>query len=144
MSRERVAIAAGRWLTTGPMMKLALTVTLLMIIASGCGGGSESDRLGVGAQCDNTDDCLQEATPQTCLNFKGGYCGVANCMHDTDCPEDSACIAHEDGINYCFRICIEKAECNANRDVDNEANCSSSVTFTDGTMGRKACVPPSS
>ena len=30
-----------------------------------------------------------------------------------------------------------------NRDLENEANCSSNVVFTDQTNGRKACVPPS-
>jgi hypothetical protein len=65
------------------------------------------------------------------------------CTHDADCPDKSACIMHTDGINYCFRTCVDKPDCNANRDVDNESNCSSSVTFVDGTMGRKACVPPS-
>jgi hypothetical protein len=80
---------------------------------------------------------------QSCLQFKGGYCGEADCLHDTDCPASSACIAHDDGTNYCFRTCLDKAECNENRDPENESNCSSSVTFVDGDMGRKACVPPS-
>jgi len=47
-------------------------------------------------------------------------------------------------VNYCFRICVDKAECNLNRDVDVEANCSSSVDFVDGKKGAKACIPPSS
>jgi hypothetical protein len=52
---------------------------------------------------------------------------------------------HTDGMNYCFRNCIDKAECNANRDPANEANCSSNVTFVEPAknQGLKACVPPS-
>jgi hypothetical protein len=123
------------------MRKLAL---IAIVFAFGCGDdGTEADRLGIGAQCTESNECDTEMG-QSCLAFKGGYCGEANCLHDTDCPDSSACIAHTDGMNYCFRTCIDKAECNENRDVENEANCSSSVTFVDGTMGRKACVPPSS
>lgn len=105
--------------------------------------GSDADDLGVGAQCAGNDQCDAD-TNQVCLSFKGGYCGTMGCARDTDCPTDSACIKHTDNVNYCFRTCADKANCNANRDAANEANCSSSVTFVDGTMGRKACVPPSS
>ena len=114
-------------------------------ILAACGGGSEADRLGIGAECAVMDDCAQpEGFAETCLTqFKGGYCGIQGCVNDLDCVEDSACVAHTDGNNYCFRICIDKPDCNVNRALENEANCSSSVTFTDGTLGRKACVPPS-
>ena len=77
-----------------------------------------------------------------CLpQFRGGYCGLQGCLHDTDCPAASACVT-EGGTNYCFRICVEKVECNVNREAANESNCSSSTTFVDGTQGRKACLPP--
>src|SRR5512134_266237 len=121
----------------------ASLVVLVAVLCAACGGGSEADNLGVGAQCESTDQCDEEIGLLCLPQFKGGYCGLANCVNDLDCPEDSACIAHEDGVNYCFRICIDKPDCNANRDLENEANCSSSATFTDGTQGRKACVPPS-
>ena len=122
--------------------------TLLILWFAGCGSdGSEADRLGVGAECVATEDC-DEDTEQECLQeFAGGYCGISNCESDLDCPETSACIAHEEGgstTNYCFRTCAEKFECNENRSVDNESNCSSNVVFIDGAQGRKACVPPSS
>ena len=74
---------------------------------------------------------------------KGGYCGLTGCKADGDCPESSKCVTHTDGKNYCFRSCADKAECNANRDADNESNCSSNVTFADGSKSGKACVPPS-
>ena len=120
-------------------------VGLICVVALVSCGGSEADELGVGAQCTAMEDCEQpEGFTEMCLTqFKGGYCGIQGCTSDLDCVEDSACIAHEDGINYCFRVCIDKPDCNENRDLENESNCSSSVTFTDGTQGRKACVPPS-
>lgn len=122
-------------------MRVAIALALLLCA---CGNDSEADRLGVGAQCESNDEC-DEDTNQSCLmQFAGGYCGIEGCVNDLDCPEDSACIAHTDGTNYCFRTCVDKPDCNANRDVDNEANCSSSVDFVDGANGRKACVPPSS
>jgi len=124
------------------MLKLGLIA--LLVGALGCGDdGTEADKLGVGAQCTKNEDCNDDPLPQTCLSFKGGYCGLSPCAHDTDCPDASACIKHTDNVNYCFRICADKPECNRNRDVANEANCSSSVDFVDGAMGRKACVPPS-
>src|SRR5262245_43690251 len=124
---------------------MRILAVLLVAVSSlcACGDGTEADRLGVGAECTSNDQC-DVVTNQRCLTqFKGGYCGIQACAHDTDCPDVSACIAHTDGQNYCFRLCIDKPECNVNRSVVNESNCSSSVVFVDGTMGRKACVPPS-
>lgn len=113
----------------------------LLVAHSAC--SSNADNLGVGAQCTKTSECNTSAHEVCLTQFKGGYCGLEGCAHDTDCPTDSACIMHTDGNNYCFRICSTKTDCNANRDPVNEANCSSSVTFVDPANGRKACVPPS-
>jgi hypothetical protein len=126
-------------------MRLILAISIAVLLAA-CGDDTEADRQYVGGQCTATDDCYQEGDfPQLCLTqFKGGYCGLEDCLGDEDCPEASACIAHTDGMNYCFRICSDKGQCNRNRDLDNEANCSSSIEFVDGASGRKACVPPSS
>jgi hypothetical protein len=122
---------------------MRLQALVLLVFLAPCGDDTEADRLGVGAECTANDQC-DEDTNQTCLAFKGGYCGLLGCVHDTDCPQPSACIAHTDGMNYCFRTCVDKPECNVNRTVENESNFVSSVTFVDGTQGRKACVPPSS
>jgi hypothetical protein len=119
----------------------AVGLVFVMVAASAC--ASNADALGVGAQCTATSEC-DTAQSEVCLDqFKGGYCGLEGCMHDTDCPTDSACIAYTDGHNYCFRTCAVKDDCNANRDPITEANCSSSVTFVDPQLSRKACVPPS-
>jgi hypothetical protein len=117
---------------------------LVVIAACGCGSSnqSEANRRGVGAACSTSTDCTE--TGQTCLTaFKGGYCGVSGCTHDTDCPQGSACVTADDQTNYCFLICTTKTDCNLHRTADVESNCESSLTFIDGTMNRKVCVPPS-
>jgi hypothetical protein len=118
---------------------LAIALTVMMYAC-----GSDADDYGVGAECTTNDQCSQDPVMQTCLMFKGGYCGIVGCTKDADCPDLSKCVAHTDGKNYCFRTCIDKPECNANRTVDNESNCSSNVTFVEAASGIKACVPPSS
>lgn len=120
---------------------------MLLGLSVGCGDGdTEADRIGVGAQCAASAECPAEMGIELeCLRqFKGGYCGLRGCVGDGDCPEGSACIAHEDRNNYCFRVCQNKSECNRNRSVENESNCSANVVFVDERQERKACVPPSS
>lgn len=115
----------------------------LVLIAASCGSdesGTEAERRGVGAVCTTNANCTEEG--QTCLAFKGGYCGVTDCVDDNGCPAGSACVAHDDGTNYCFLVCTDKAQCNRHRPVDFEANCSSNITFVAGDGTRKACVPP--
>ena len=115
----------------------------------GCGDDeNESDKLGIGAQCTTNDQCNTDENQSCLTNFKGGYCSTpSGCTQSSDCPEGSACIAHDEGgtvTNYCFRICADKPDCNANRDAENESNCVGSVDFASGEKeGVKACVPPS-
>jgi len=117
---------------------------LLFLVALGCGSGqSEANRRGVGAECAMASDCTE--TGQLCLTaFKGGYCGVAGCLHDTDCPQGSACVTDDNQINYCFLICNTKTDCNLHRSASDESDCTSSLTFVDGAMNRKVCRPPNS
>jgi hypothetical protein len=121
-------------------------MALMALLALAACGDDGADALGIGAECTMSDECTQdEEFEQVCLTqFTGGYCGLSQCTGDLDCPDESGCVAHTDGTNYCFRTCLDKAECNVNRSVDVESNCSSNVTFVDGAQGRKACVPPSS
>jgi hypothetical protein len=107
-----------------------------------CDDGSEAQRRGVGAACTVTDDCTESG--QSCLTqFKGGYCGVTGCTVNADCPAGSACVAHDDGTNYCFLICNAKADCNRSRAVDVEANCSSTAVLVEEPKDVKVCSPPS-
>ena len=125
------------------MLRFSAAAFLMMMFAFAC--GDDADDLGVGAQCSADDQCNVDLM-QVCLAFKGGYCGIKGCMTEEDCPDLSSCVAHSDGMNYCFRNCVDKAECNENRDAANEANCSSNITFVvpADNVGLKACVPPSS
>lgn len=121
-----------------------LAVAFALLGLAGCGDDddSEAERRGVGAECAVNDDCEEEG--QECLtDFTGGYCGVADCTADADCPEGSACVTEDDGLgNFCFLVCLDKPECNDHRSVENESNCVSSLTFVDGADGRKVCRPP--
>ncbi len=124
------------------MMNFKRFFLVLGMLALGFSCGDEdADALGVGAQCKVDDDCNADLG-QKCLDFKGGYCGIENCSKDSDCPDASRCVTHDNGKAYCFLVCEEKTTCNENRENDFEANCSSSVTFVESTKG-KACIPPS-
>lgn len=113
--------------------------------------GTEADQVGVAAQCVVDEDCAHDHDHEdsdgdhaelVCLtNFKGGYCGLVDCTAHEDCPDGSACVMHDDGVAYCFRLCVDKSECNLNREADLEANCSSNITWIGDDVG-KACVPP--
>lgn len=133
-------------MTKTGLPKLAAFLPLLVLLGCADDDRSEADRLGVGAQCGSDADCDQSTITQVCLKqFKGGYCGVANCNSNIDCPDPSACVQHDDGETYCFRSCSEKLECNVNRTADNEANCVSNVTYVESEPAQgKSCVPPSS
>jgi hypothetical protein len=131
------------------MMKLAWRLASVAVFVAvpavwSCGGGSESDRVGIAAECTKDDDCPKVDDLQlTCLTlFKGGYCGLQGCTQDKDCPLGAACVL-EGGASYCFRECIEKPECNRNRSAENEANCVGSASHLGISMS-KVCVPPSS
>lgn len=118
----------------------------LALLSAGCGDdGVEADNQRIGAMCTVLDDCddnNDDTEPLDCLTeFGGGYCGRAGCAASTDCPEGSVCVDYE-GAFYCFRVCLDKADCNTNRDLANEANCSSNVNAVD--TADKVCVPPSS
>jgi hypothetical protein len=127
------------------ILRLLAGVALLQLGVVACGddeAGSEAQKRGVGAACSADQPCTEAG--QTCLDFKGGYCGVADCTNNAGCPQGSACVAHDDGRNYCFLVCVDKPQCNVTRPPEAEANCSSSVSFVEDATAGKACVPPSS
>ncbi len=130
------------------MIRTMAATAVLALCACGDddgGGGSEAIRRGVGAECNADIPCEEEG--QDCLTrFDGGYCGIDGCAADVDCPAGSACVTEDDGVNYCFLVCLDKPECNVHRDPANESNCNSSLTFVDpvGADGRKVCRPPMS
>lgn len=122
--------------------RLIAALAVLPLLAM-CGSDyDEADLLGIGASCSKTEECTQD---QQCLTeFKGGYCGVKDCETNDDCPGSSACVVHTNGKNYCFRVCVDKPECNGNRPAETESNCVSSVTYVSGKKEGKVCEPPGS
>ena len=134
------------------MCRLMYVMACVMVagVAAGCGDeGTEADRIGVGAQCTDDGQCesADEEITLVCLTeFTGGYCGLEGCTGDVDCPQGSACVTNDNGTNYCYLVCTEggKEECNRNRSVENESNCSANIEFVDQHDEGKACVPPSS
>ena len=108
-----------------------------LLLAAACGTAAQQS--GVGRACADDDDCADD---QTCLAFAGGYCGLQDCDGDDDCPDGSACVRHDDGENYCFLVCVDKPDCNVDRPLESEANCSSNVELVEAD-GVKTCVPPS-
>jgi hypothetical protein len=115
-------------------------------------GPADADAVGVGAECSQSAPCPTYAVdggtaPLACLpQFRGGYCGLQGCASSVECPVGSICVRHTDGMNYCFRTCASKPDCNRHRTPDNESNCSSSFTWAVSSEdnGAKACIPPSS
>lgn len=152
MKRKRIFSRAGSLAQSrlGRLFVGAATVVVCVLPIAACGdddSGTAADALLVGAACMTDEDCERDeeegAVAKRCLlQFKGGYCGIEGCETNEECPSGSACVAHDDGNTYCFRICANKPECNLHRSPDDESNCSSSVTFTEPTSA-KACVPPS-
>jgi len=140
-----------RYSRGGALLSLGLLAAVQL--TAGCGdddGATAADRVGIAAECTSDEQCPEarrgdETIALTCMReFRGGYCGIADCQQNDDCPDGSRCVAHDDGSNYCFRVCAEKVECNRNRTPANEANCSSNIDFVEAAQSIKACVPPSS
>ena len=115
-----------------------LVAALLAVGAAAC--GNEANEQKIGGECSASEPCENEAL-QCLTQFKGGYCGEADCTADADCPEGSICVTHLNR-NYCFLTCDDKQDCNENRASENESNCSSSIVRVGGGS-EKACVPPS-
>ena len=116
---------------------------LVLAVVSGCGSNQNAaNQAGIGAQCTMTSDCTTAG--EICLTeFKGGYCGLTGCLHDTDCPQGSACVT-DNGANFCFLVCNTKTDCNLHRSSENESDCTSSLPFVDGDTNLKVCRPPNS
>lgn len=117
-----------------------LTISVVMALTA-C--GNPADRAGIGAQCAAEIDCPKVGDEQLkCLTgFKGGYCGLQGCASDADCVAGSACVKVS-GVNFCFRECVDKPECNVNRAPANESNCVGNAEHV-GASTAKVCVPPS-
>jgi hypothetical protein len=140
----RVLVGTKMVFSPRTLFRIAMFTLGAAVSATSCGGGggagNEAIRHGVGAACSSNVDCTEAG--QTCLPFKGGYCGVQDCVDDAHCPQGAACVKYTDGKQYCFLLCIEKPDCNFSRPPELEANCSSSIEFVSGAKTSKVCLPP--
>lgn len=124
---------------------LCALTAFCLLGAVGCGDeGSEADKQLIGGECTQAEDC-DDGDPDTpelecILDFKGGYCGRKGCTASSECPEGSLCADLGTGY-YCFLVCIDKGECNRNRTIENESNCSSNIDPVEGGE-EKLCIPP--
>jgi hypothetical protein len=125
-------------------LPLCMVLAVSLIAGTACGGDDANDQL-IGAVCAVANDCdddNDDTDPLECITtFKGGYCGKTGCAASSDCPEGSLCVTYEQA-NYCFLVCTDKSQCNQNRPVESESNCSSNVDPIEGGE-EKVCVPPS-
>ncbi|HTM46929.1 MAG TPA: hypothetical protein VL137_18360 [Polyangiaceae bacterium] len=123
-----------------------LIIGCVLLACSSGGGGNAAVQRGVGAACSTNADCPEMG--QRCLtNFKGGMCGIADCTHSSQCPTGSVCVADPDfSRNFCLLVCSDKPDCNINRPVTYESNCTSTlnaIDHTDAGADPKVCRPPS-
>ena len=116
----------------------------LALVVGACGDDNNANEQLIGGECTVVEDCDDDNDDTPALeciaDFKGGYCGRMDCSVDDDCPAGSLC-ADLEGSTYCFLVCTDKAQCNQNRTLENESNCSSSVDPISGGTD-KLCIPP--
>jgi len=102
--RDRIASTFARW-----------SVASLVVLALGCGGGTEPGPGGVSGvppghrlvalrcavtnpapgdgnlPCAKDDDCLADGGPTLARFCRGGTCNADQCLADEDCPAGTAC-----------------------------------------------------
>lgn len=89
----------------------------------------------VGDACSADSQCGGGICARSSLYFMGGYCTVASCVDDQDCPADARCFDDTFGYSpypsYCARTCQTGSNCGRSEPV---YGCSPQV-------GWSACVP---
>ena len=127
-----------------PKTMAVICPLVIAVLTLGCGdGGTEAQRRGVGAACDDTHECTE--TGQACLTqFKGGYCGVAK-LHDGRDLSAGLRVRHARRRDELLLPGLQReGGLNRSRAVDVEANCSSTAVLVEDPKDRKVCSPPSS
>lgn len=107
-------------------------------ICRSSGGGSNNRKVCVPGDCGLGADCAEDADCDgdlSCLDYEGGYCGVAGCSVNADCPADSLCVRDGDAT-YCARTCGAETDCSFCRHEDHPTSCRDDAEFAeDGTSG---------
>jgi hypothetical protein len=113
-------------------------------ICRSSGGGAQNRKIcvpgncGVGAACADDRDCDPALACLT--DFRGGYCGKANCTGNADCPGNAQCVRVGDDETTCMRSCADDTDCSFCRGSEVAATCSDDVERVEAGGGR-VCVP---
>ncbi len=107
--------------------------------ASGGGPDASDEETRVGGPCESAADCGDDGALCVTrvgaggfeLTFPSGYCSIAGCSGDADCPEGSGCLSAA-GMNACLALCEDENDCRADEG------------YTCGSFGtpNAFCLPP--
>jgi len=86
-------------------MRSAITLGLVMVAMTACGGEDVSRVLG--ARCEVTAECEDRCLVPS-NDFPDGFC-TADCSSIEDCPSSSDCIDKEGGV--CLFVCGDDVDC---------------------------------
>lgn len=97
--------------TTGPTITAVRWTTALLYAAAAaaCIGCTKDDGLSreLGAECRSNSDCADRCLPPG-DDYPGGFCTL-DCLSDSECPSDTACVAAEGGV--CLFLCMDARDC---------------------------------
>jgi hypothetical protein len=75
-------------------------------------------------------------------SFDHGYCTIADCTLNADCPNDARCVTLPDGHNYCLRTCTGPNSCTFCRPFEFGGECTGDVDFAEAGTTGEVCLPP--
>ena len=78
----------------------------ILLLSVACLMGCEA---AVGDKCTTSNDCPAGTVCDT--DSPGGYCLVANCDGDEDCPDEAVCVNFTDSLRYCLLKCKKNSDC---------------------------------
>ena len=79
---------------------------LIFLLMAACLMGCEAS---IGDKCKTSNDCPAGTVCDT--DSPGGYCLVANCDADEECPEEAACVKFTESQRYCLKKCKKNSDC---------------------------------
>jgi hypothetical protein len=77
-------------------MRFVFPFVVIMLALSGC-------EASIGDSCSTSNECPTGTVCDT--DSPGGYCLVAQCESDEECPEEAACIRFTESQAFCLKKC---------------------------------------
>jgi hypothetical protein len=68
-------------------------------------------RATVGSRCSSPEDCESGMVCLSGQGFVGGYCAVAGCTGEQECPPGSACVSEQSQGGLCLQRCSTIKDC---------------------------------